>query len=230
MQALTKKQCITNLVYYCLGYALLLPFLASLILTFVPDATYDFLKFAFEVLIYWSTFFVVVKNSEKLLIKDWTILKENLSKTVKAILKNQCLMYFFNFIINFVILIFIGSETSNNQANLIEMLNDRALSTALLSILFAPLVEELVFRGSIFSLFYKKNRKLCICLASCAFGFLHVFSSIFTQDWSDLIYFFSYASMGYCLCRCYDQTKTIYGPIFLHVLNNTIGILMLLVL
>lgn len=230
MQSLTKKQCIVNLLFYCIGYTLLFPVLASVILAFVPDTAYDFLLTFFEALIYCSTFLVIVKGSEKLLIKDWMILKENFIKTIKSVLKNQCLMYCFNFIINLAILIFIGSETSNNQASLIEMLDQRMLSTALLSVLFAPFVEELVFRGSLFSLFYKKNRKLCICIASCAFGFLHVFSSIFAQDWSDLIYFFSYASMGYCLCRCYEQTKTIYGPIFLHVLNNTIGIALLLFL
>lgn len=230
MHTLEKKQAIINLLIYCFGYALFFPFLASLILLFVPNTAYDFLALFFEILIYCSTFFIIVKGSEKLLIKDWSLLKDNLGKTIKSVLKNQCLMYCFNLVINVAILIFIGNETSNNQASLIEMLNDRVFATAFLSIFFAPLVEELVFRGSLFSLFYKKNKKLCILIAACAFGFLHVFSSIFTQDWADLIYFFSYASMGYCLCRCYEQTKTIYGPIFLHVLNNTIGILLLLAL
>jgi len=114
---------------------------------------------------------------------------------------------------------------SNNQAMVEQMFKQSILSIAIPSLLVAPIVEELVFRGIIFRSLRKHGFWLA-SLASClSFGLLHVVTSLFTGDFTDLIFVLPYAIMGFFFCLAYEKTKNIYGCIILHVLNNTIAML-----
>lgn len=230
MHTLTRKQALRNLWIYCLGYLFVFPLLAGFLLRMLPASLQPNFAPLLEASIYIFVFLVVVFGSLTFLKVEWEKFWQNKTEIGKEILKNQLLMYGLNFICNFTIMMITGLVQSNNQSQVEGMLNTRILATVFLTIGFAPIVEELVFRGSIFRLTFKQNRKLAIFLASCAFGLLHVVTSLITGDWLDCLYFLSYASMGYCLSRCYVKTDCIWGPIGLHLLNNLLGVLVLLLL
>lgn len=228
MYKMTIKQAKLNLVFYWIGYTFAFPLFASLFLKLMPESFAVSLKPFLEALIYGFTFSVIVLGSIKLLKNELSTLVESLKSIIKFVVQYQATMYLLNFVINFAILVLTGNLESNNQVQIIEQLRTHLFSTVFLSCVFAPFVEELVFRASIYRLFYNKNKTLCLILASCTFGLLHVLTSFISGDWADCLYFFSYSAMGFCLCRCYEKSKTIYGSILLHMLNNTISILMLL--
>lgn len=226
MHALKKRRAWWNLAVYCLGYNFLFPLTAFLLMHY--SFALEEYSGLLEGLIYGVTFAFIVLASWDFLKIEIQLFLSQIEKVLKEVITHQALMYILNFICNLIILLVSGLEESNNQQQVIELLHAQLFSTVFITIVFAPLVEELVFRASIFSIVGKKRRSLAIVLASCAFGLLHVLGSVFSGDWLDCLYLISYASMGFCLCRCYLKTETIVGPILLHCLNNTISVIILL--
>ena len=97
-----------------------------------------------------------------------------------------------------------------------EMLADSRLSESLKSsfillVILAPLIEEMVFRGLIFSRLTKKwNMVGAMVVSSLAFGLLHM----------NLIGAFVF---GIVACVLYTRTRTLLAPMVLHALNNLIA-------
>ncbi|PAT01024.1 hypothetical protein CI105_08810 [Candidatus Izimaplasma bacterium ZiA1] len=122
-------------------------------------------------------------------------------------------------IIASVILNFLtNGEQAQNQEMLEEMFKDNffnKISLVIYSVLFAPLVEELLFRKSINGLF--KNPVIGLIISSLAFGLIHVISG---GDYIQIIY---YAALGFALGASYMiSKKNIFVPIILHMGFNAL--------
>ena len=86
-------------------------------------------------------------------------------------------------------------------------------------VLFAPVVEEMVFRYSISTLI--KNKIAFIVTSSVIFGILHGIG----------IATILYALMWVILAICYKKTdQNIVSSTIVHIANNTIGVLMMLIM
>jgi membrane protease YdiL (CAAX protease family) len=57
-----------------------------------------------------------------------------------------------------------------------------------------------------------------------AFGFIHVFSSLLSGNFSDLWNIFTYMAMGFFFVKIYEETGSVFPAILLHVLNNAIAL------
>jgi len=96
-----------------------------------------------------------------------------------------------------------------------EIFADSSLSESLASafillVILAPLIEEMVFRGLLFSRLTKKwNMTGAMVVSSLAFGLLHM----------DPIGAFVF---GIVACVLYTRTRTLLVPMGLHALNNLI--------
>ena len=95
------------------------------------------------------------------------------------------------------------------------------------SVILAPIVEELLFRGLVFRSLTDKSKWLAIFASSFLFGFLHIYSALFAGDLSQLIYLFSYGGMGFAFSYAYEKRKTICVPILMHMINNLVAIILL---
>ena len=230
MNFLTKKQAVKNLLIYYVGYLFVFPILLALFLSIMDSHHFSINLGIAELIIYGTVSGFVLYTNWSLLKTDWIALKGKTKNMLKEVGKHMLLMYMLNIICNVIIINLTGSVQSNNQSEIVALVESRFTITVFLTLFFAPLVEEMVFRCSIYSLFYKKNKVLTVVLASLAFGLIHVMGSIFAQDWNDLLHLLTYASMGFCLSKCYGKTKNIFGPILLHFFNNLIGLLMILLL
>jgi hypothetical protein len=82
-----------------------------------------------------------------------------------------------------------------------------------ISIIFAaPAIEEILFRGILFQRWATKwNLVAGTIVSSLVFGFLHF----------NIVGLFNF---GVIMCILYLHTKTLYIPIFVHILNNSIAI------
>ena len=130
-----------------------------------------------------------------------------------------------NMIINFVL--GGGSNDSANQLLFEDYLNNGALLMAFQSVILAPILEELLFRGLVFRSLRDKSKWLAIFASSFLFGFLHIYSALFAGDLSQLIYLFSYGGMGFVFSYAYEKRKTICVPILMHMINNLVAIILL---
>ena len=95
-----------------------------------------------------------------------------------------------------------------------------------ITIVLAPLVEELMFRSGVFGLLRRWNRYLAYGLCMLLFAMYHTWQYALTDPifW---LYLLQYLPAGYILCRSYEKTECIWTAILLPMLNNTISLLAL---
>ena len=74
----------------------------------------------------------------------------------------------------------------------------------------------------------RKNKILQIAVASSLFGLIHVFGSLISQNYLDLINVIIYIGLGFWLSYAYIKTDTIITPILLHFTNNLLGVILML--
>ena len=93
-------------------------------------------------------------------------------------------------------------------------------------VVFAPLTEELIFRGMLARYLFPKQDKskqvLFLLVSSVLFALIHFPG--------DVQQFLVYTSLGFSLGLAYISRKGLVYSISLHALNNLIGFLMILML
>jgi len=117
----------------------------------------------------------------------------------------------------------IGISTSYNQIAVIRSIrSDGAALMIISAVLLGPVVEELVFRKSIFGLF--NNDKVALVVSSLLFGSVHLLTE--ESVIHALINGLSYIVLGLVFGLIYiKNNKNIWPPIIVHVISNTIAIL-----
>lgn len=134
-----------------------------------------------------------------------------------------------NLIIAVPIMLISSGEVSNNQQAVESMISSNIVYSCFSIAIFAPVVEELVFRGVIY-----KNLRMCfgvfcsIVVSSTCFVLMHFLISLIIGDINDLLFMPLYLVPSVFLCVFYEKTNNIFAPIYLHAFNNLIGILMVL--
>ncbi|QXG59083.1 CPBP family intramembrane metalloprotease [Lacticaseibacillus casei] len=121
-------------------------------------------------------------------------------------------------------LIYHQSETPNSQMIRESFMDANWTVTVLLIveiILIAPITEELIFRGVVFNLFFSPNRIVLRTLLSAGlFAAVHATDTVFG--------FLVYAFSGIVFATVYSKTGKLQNTIVLHVLNNIVGTLIIL--
>ena len=116
-------------------------------------------------------------------------------------------------------------STQNGSAIVKEAANLTGISYFITRILYgsliAPIVEELVFRGLLMTALSKfKKHYIDIIISSALFSLIHVLQ----YGWV-LTDFIVYAGAGLILCMLFCYTRSIYWSMALHILWNTILII-----
>ena len=149
----------------------------------------------------------------------YLIYKRVRKKDKDVLIKNKLLMTLgFTLLavgINYLYGLFIDTTANQNLVN--EMRMQAPILAAFQVRLFAPITEEMIWRGIFMNIFFMKNTaisKFCqVFTSGLFFGFLHTYSINFEL----LIY----SIIGWILASTYYFTKDIRCPIIVHLaLNN----------
>jgi membrane protease YdiL (CAAX protease family) len=128
-------------------------------------------------------------------------------------------------LLNLLISAITGSDTSINQQTLIDYFLENSLAVTVQAVIFAPIAEEIVFRGVLYRHFRFNNRFMGpLVLSSLVFAFMHALGAILLGAWSDLWFLPMYAYMGLVLAVVYERTHSLYASIAVHFLNNAVSI------
>lgn len=136
--------------------------------------------------------------------------------------------------------------TSENQEVINTIMKSGGLNLVLISIMtviLAPILEELIFRKALFGLF-KHNTLKTVIISSIIFASIHVVPAcltilleIVTKDakWIDLytefVYIFSYLGQAFAISYVYHKSNgNIIPSILIHFVNNFISLIMNLLL
>lgn len=117
---------------------------------------------------------------------------------------------------------------SINQIMIVRMLNsDGVIFIVLSAVIIGPIVEELVFRKSIFGLI--KNQKLALVISAVIFGAIHLTAeaSIISALINGISYFTIGAIFGYIYLK---NNKNIMAPIVVHILVNLVSVVASIIL
>lgn len=133
------------------------------------------------------------------------------------------------FFIGIIIDLLSGQSESVNQALLMEQFQANRLPIMVQAMIFAPIVEEIIFRGVLYRHFKKAGRYLIpLIVSTLLFASMHSLVAILEGQWSDLWYIPLYAYMSLVLTYTYESTQNIYSSILLHFINNAIAIFAML--
>ncbi|HKL61303.1 MAG TPA: type II CAAX endopeptidase family protein [Acholeplasma sp.] len=117
--------------------------------------------------------------------------------------------------------------TSINQQAIEEMImSSYGILMIIPVVFFAPIVEELVFRKAIFSLF--KSDYTALIISSLLFGLIHVSSEASIQAF--IVNGIAYVVSGFALGYVYIKNKhNIWASIFVHAFSNALSVVLIMV-
>lgn len=124
---------------------------------------------------------------------------------------------YFSQILSSLIEIFVlnVSPASENTTMIMEVARSAPVFILIITV-FAPIMEEIIFRKIIFGSIYKRTNFFLAALASgLLFAVVH-------NDFSHLL---TYTAMGFVFAFLYVQTKRIIVPIIAHALMNTFTVI-----
>lgn len=116
-----------------------------------------------------------------------------------------------------------------NDANIESMLSGGTLEMVIFTVLFAPLAEEVLFRGLIFTSLRTRNRVLAYIVTIVVFSAIHVLGYIGTESALSLfLSFIQYFPASFALIWAMEFGGSIWASIGVHTLAN--GFTMMLML
>lgn len=134
------------------------------------------------------------------------------------------MMLAFNMLLGLAMTLILPADQANpNNATVMELAGEEFGKTAAIAVFLAPLVEEPIFRGSIFGLIRRINRNAAYAVSMLLFALYHVWGYAL-QDPIYWVYLLQYLPVSWLLCRCYERCNSIWGSIFLHMMINGISI------
>lgn len=150
-------------------------------------------------------------------------------RNLGIILFSLLLLYTSMILIEMYIISPLGLSEAENQVNNDLLFRYDPLGETFGAVIFAPIVEETVFRGCIFQSLRKKHGfLLSACIAGFLFGFLHIIASITDGNFQNMLYIIEYGILGFILAIPFELTDSLYGSIGLHALYNGITVLIML--
>ncbi|MEG1630306.1 MAG: type II CAAX endopeptidase family protein [Erysipelotrichaceae bacterium] len=226
---LSKIRIFLVIFNYFFGYMFFYPSLLVKF-TFWIDPNASSIPPFYEFVVYTLVILITIVLLWPLLKVTWTVFKKmDKVMILKTVGKSYLLMLGCNLIINLLITMITNSSTSMNQVGVEESLKATPLLITFATLCFAPIVEEGVFRGAIFR---PLRSKYCFYIAaivsSLCFGFIHIYSSLLSGNFHDLLYLFSYAVVGFFTCRVYEKTGNLSSSMLFHFFNNLLAVLVIL--
>ncbi len=210
---------VTSLLYLAILYAFNI--FLQLILHYFTDIDITTILFGIylNLILYGILFILYLKVLRPILKTDYITMKENLKSILISIGIGFGILLLVSFLVGVIYLFFGIEENASNQAYW-ELIMESGLfgqiSLIVISVLFAPLVEELVFRYAGFKILNRfKNIKpwALILITSFIFGLMHV-------NFSELEQIIYYMALGCVLGTLYYKSNSIYVPLFVHMIWN----------
>lgn len=206
---------------YFVGYQFVYPVLSS----FIFKSSDGLLHPKAQMLATIITLSVSVFLVRKSLLRSFRFFMKTLSKNIKVIFQHVGLIYLANLAMNVLILLIFDHNTSGNQALVETGFAMYPILYAFTAVIFAPIVEEILFRGVLYQeLRNKKQYLIPLAISSLSFGLIHTLPMfLLSHDSSEFLFLIVYTIMGYLITRAYEKTGSIWASIGVHFVNNLIA-------
>jgi|LGVF01.2.fsa_nt_gb membrane protease YdiL (CAAX protease family) len=210
---------VTILLYFAILFAFNL--LLQIILYYFTEVDTSSLLFGIylNLILYGILFIIYLLILRPILKLDYIVFKNNLKSILITIGIGFGILLLVSFLVGVIYYIFGIEENASNQEYW-ELIMASGLfgqiSLIIISVLFAPLVEEVTFRYAGFKVLNRLKKFkpwMVILLTSFIFGIMHVNITELEQ----IVY---YMALGCVLGTLYYKTNSIYVPIIVHMIWN----------
>ena len=217
---LKEKSTICILIYILICFALV-PIIYMSITKIFFDGNTNYLTQAILNLISYGgmaiTFIILLKNY---LFDDLIGFKKNWLICIIITISLIILIKLSDAFCSWFYKLFNETINGNNQQSVIDNIKENAVIMAFSTCLFAPIVEEIIYRKCIFA--YFKKDLYAILTSTLCFALVHVFSSL------DFIHILPYLITGALFSVAYFLSKrNIYVTILAHIAVNTISFIVI---
>lgn len=222
---LSTKASIAILLNYFVGYIIVYPIIGMYV-TYAIGGTDEIISR--EIMI-----FIIIFTTILTIVLALPLFREERNRVVPKNLKRLFvtfgLMYLSMIILNPLMSWLTQSSDSQNQQLIIDSMRQDPIYVILSAVIMAPIVEEVVFRGVLYRKIRNANRYVsAIIISSVTFGLMHVLQSILEMNFIDLPFIIVYIVLGLFFVKIYEETGKLSNAIWLHLLNNVIGVLAIL--
>ena len=208
---------VMDIVYSSLVYSIL-KYLGFDLLSLKDSAKIFYLiliDFSFMVIIY----LIYHKKVNRDIVDYKNNFKEYFLLGLKYWLIGLSLMIFSNLIISMIY-----SNQSANEEVIQNILGRYPIYMIFSASIFAPFVEELIFRKSIRDIFDNKYDIIYIIVSGLVFGFIHTLANV--NNIMELLYIIPYGIVGSMFAYIYTKTDNIFVPMTFHFIHNTMIIVL----
>ncbi len=173
----------------------------------------------FSNIILFFLFFFVYRKELK---EDFKKFKNNLVENIDTGFKYWLIGLIIMVVTNHILAFFLASGGANNENTIQSMIKVFPFLMLIDGGMIAPFVEEIAFRKTLKDVI--SNKWIFVLLSFLIFGGAHVISG--ATVWTDYLYIISYGSLGAAFALAYYETDTIFTSMTLHMMHNTVLILM----
>ena len=158
----------------------------------------------------------------KRFVRDFDFVSRDFSTYFKYIFKMWAVMIGFSLIAAFIRIVLGSDSLSANQTSL----NDAPLWYVVpLAMIWAPIVEECLFRGSIRR--FISDDKVFIIVSAISFGLLHTIGQE-VGVYNTILQSLQYMAMGGVMAYTYTKTNNIFTNMGIHFIQNTFASIMMI--
>lgn len=221
---MSLRERIGGLIYIPM-HCLVLPLILELIDIYFDKISIDTAKL--NLIIYAIGFVFCLLFMWKFLKKSFDNIFEKRVRFIRSILIGLGITYALGTVVSTIILTVFGfSDALNpNSAEINALVADNFNSMSVTAVIFAPIIEECMFRGALFGSIRKKSRFWAYFATIVVFAFYHLFAYFITDySWELWIHLLQYVPVTFAMCYIYEKTETIWCPIALHALNNFLAL------
>lgn len=175
---------------------------------------------------YMSILFLIYKDK---IIKDFNEYRKGFWKNFEKSFKYYFIGLVIMIISNLIITLFITEAVAGNEEGVRDMIDTAPLYMIFSVSIYAPFVEELIFRHSIKDAIMcygnnKLTRGIYIFISGFIFAAMHIIGQ--TTSVIDYVYIIPYMSLGIAFSALYNNTDNIFSSISMHCLHNTFTVIL----
>ena len=228
--SMTRSEIVTGMIFFFVYY-LVMPFALTPVLNLISKLLGTSIGTSLGNLLYYFVLFAVT------LAVFWRYLGANLSALARH-LNRSCISLFagliafygLNELIYRVSASLLDSHVNLNDVTITAQAGIAPHMMAVILILLAPFVEEVLFRGLIFGSLRENSRVVAYVISALLFAFGHVLRQLtLGLDLGALTLIFQYLAPGLVFAWVYERAGNIWPSVLLHALVNALAFFVVMV-
>ncbi|MBR4232546.1 MAG: CPBP family intramembrane metalloprotease [Oscillospiraceae bacterium] len=178
-----------------------------------------------NVIYYAVSFIVVLLFMFKFLRTSFSDIFDNFGRFLITAAISILVYYAVSALTNSILMGIMQDVINPSVENEIELTKADFNKTLVIAVLFAPVVEESVFRGALFGAIRTKSRIAAYIVTTLLFAVYHLWPYFIAEfAWKDLLYLLQYIPIGVILAWSYERSGTIWTSILVHALINYVAV------